>query len=65
VKKSRIIIITVILTLVVVSVFAIVIKVKSGASGKPTVVRLEKAQRGELIEFDKRKSFSTDYRAAL
>ena len=50
-KKSRIIIITVIVTLVVVSVVAIVIKVKSGASKKPTVVRIEKAQRGELIEF--------------
>jgi len=51
VKKSRIIIITVIVTLVVVSVVAIVIKVKFGASKKPTVVRIEKAQRGELIEF--------------
>ncbi|MFB0553599.1 MAG: efflux RND transporter periplasmic adaptor subunit [Phycisphaerae bacterium] len=50
-KKSRIIIITVIVTLVIVSVFAIVYKVKSGASSKPTVVRIEKAQRGELIEF--------------
>jgi len=51
VKKSRIIIITVIITLVIVSVVAIVIKVKTGASSKPTVVRIEKAQRGELIEF--------------
>jgi len=51
VKKSRIIIITVIITLVVVSVVSIVYKVKSGASSKPTVVRIEKAQRGELIEF--------------
>jgi len=51
VKKSRIIIITVIITLVVVSVVAIVYKVKTGASSKPTVVRIEKAQRGELIEF--------------
>lgn len=50
-RKSRIIIITVIATLVVVSVAAIVFKVKSGASKKPTVVRIEKAQRGELIEF--------------
>ena len=50
-KKSRIIIITVIITLVVVSVAAIVYKVKTGASSKPTVVRIEKAQRGELIEF--------------
>jgi len=51
VKKSRIIIITVIITLVVVSVVAIVYKVKTSASSKPTVVRIEKAQRGELIEF--------------
>ena len=50
-KKSRIIIITVIITLVVVSVFAIVYKVKTGSSSKPTVVRIENAQRGELIEF--------------
>ena len=50
-KKSRIIIITVIITLLVVSVVAIVYKVKTGASSKPTVVRIEKAQRGELIEF--------------
>lgn len=50
-KKSRIIIITVIVTLVLVSVFAIVYKVKTGTSSKPTVVRIEKAQRGELIEF--------------
>ncbi len=50
-KKSRIIIISVIITLVVVSVAAIVYKVKTGASSKPTVVRIEKAQRGELIEF--------------
>jgi len=28
-----------------------VIKIKSGASKKPTVVRIEKAQHGELIEF--------------
>jgi HlyD family secretion protein len=51
VKKSRIIIISVIITLVVVSAAAIVYKVKSGASSKPTIVRIEKAQRGELIEF--------------
>jgi HlyD family secretion protein len=51
VKKSRIIIITVIVTLAIVSVVAIVFKVRAGASRKPTVVRIEKAQRGELIEF--------------
>jgi HlyD family secretion protein len=50
VKKSRIIII-VIVTLVLVSVIGIVIKVKAGSSSKPTIVRIEKAQKGELIEF--------------
>lgn len=50
-KKSNIIIITVIATLMIVSVVAIVYKIKSGSSGKPTIVRIEKAQRGELIEF--------------
>ncbi|HUU15982.1 MAG TPA: efflux RND transporter periplasmic adaptor subunit [Sedimentisphaerales bacterium] len=50
-KKSRIVIISVIITLVVVSAAAIVYKVKTGASSKPTIVRIEKAQRGELIEF--------------
>jgi len=51
VKKSRIIIITVIVTLVIVSAIGIVYKVKTSASRKPTVVRMDKAQRGELIEF--------------
>jgi len=51
VKKSRVIIITVIVTLVIVSVIGIIYKVKTGASGKSTVVRIDKAQRGELIEF--------------
>ncbi|MBN1804037.1 MAG: efflux RND transporter periplasmic adaptor subunit [Sedimentisphaerales bacterium] len=50
-KKSRIIIIAVIVTLVVVCTIGIVMKVKAGSSGKPTTVRIEKAQRGELIEF--------------
>jgi HlyD family secretion protein len=51
VKKSNIIIITVIVTLVIVSVIAIVYKVKTGASRKPTIVRIDKVHRGELIEF--------------
>lgn len=50
-KKSRIIIITVIVTLVVVGVVYMLIKAKMGGSSKPTVVRIEKAQRGELMEF--------------
>jgi len=51
VKKSQIIIITVIVTLVAVSAVWIFIRFKTSASRKPTVVRIEKAQRGELIEF--------------
>jgi HlyD family secretion protein len=51
VKKSRIVFITVIITLVVVSAAAIVYKVKTRASNKPTIVRIENAQRGELVEF--------------
>ncbi len=50
-KKSRIVIITVIVTLGLVSVVGIVFKVRAGASHKPTVVRIENVQRGELIEF--------------
>jgi len=51
VKKSRIIIIVVIVILVVVSGAGMAIRVKFKGSGKSTVVRIEKAQRGELIEF--------------
>jgi HlyD family secretion protein len=51
VKKSRIIIITVIVTVVIISIGAIVFKVRAGASGKSTIVRIEQAKRGELIEF--------------
>ncbi|MDT8302783.1 MAG: efflux RND transporter periplasmic adaptor subunit, partial [Sedimentisphaerales bacterium] len=50
-KKSGIIIITITVTLVVVSAIGIVYKVKTGASNKSTIVRIDKAQRGELIEF--------------
>ena len=50
-KKSRIIIITVIVTLAIVSALGIVYKIKTSASRKPTIIRIEKAQRGELIEF--------------
>jgi HlyD family secretion protein len=51
VKKSRIVIITVIVTLVIVSGAGVAVRVKMGALHKPTVVRIEKPQRGELIEF--------------
>ncbi|MHC4172182.1 MAG: efflux RND transporter periplasmic adaptor subunit [Planctomycetota bacterium] len=50
-KKSRIIIITVVVTLVIVSVVGLLIRGKITASRKPTVVRIEQAQRGELVEF--------------
>ena len=50
-KKSRKIIITIIIALVVLSVAGWYIRAKISASGKPTVVRVEKAERGELIEF--------------
>jgi HlyD family secretion protein len=51
VKKSRIIIITVVVTLVIASVVGLLIRAKFAASDKPTVVRVEQAQRGELVEF--------------
>lgn len=50
-KKSRVIIITVIATLLVVSVIAGLIKGKGKASQKGKVVRLETAQQGELVEY--------------
>ena len=50
-KKSRIIIITVVVILVVVSGAGMVIRAKFKGPSKTTVVRIEKAQRGELIEF--------------
>jgi HlyD family secretion protein len=51
VKKSRIIIISVVVTLLVVSVIWMLIRRTISASRKGTVVRVEQAQRGELIEF--------------
>lgn len=50
-KKSRIVIITVVLTLVSVLVVLGVVKRKSGASKKGIVVRIEEVGRGELVEF--------------
>ncbi|MFC1604375.1 efflux RND transporter periplasmic adaptor subunit [Planctomycetota bacterium] len=50
-KKSRIIIIVVIVILVVVSGAGMAIRAKFKGPSKTTVVRIEKAQRGELIEF--------------
>jgi HlyD family secretion protein len=51
VKKSRIVIITVIVTVFVVSVFGLLVARKISTSGIAAVVRVEQAQRGELIEF--------------
>ena len=50
-RKSRIVLITVVVTLVLVSWAGITVRVKMGALRKPTVVRIERPQRGELIEF--------------
>jgi HlyD family secretion protein len=51
VKKSHIIIITVVVTLFVVSLAGILMWRMIAASRKTAVVRIEQAQRGELIEF--------------
>ncbi|MHC4426225.1 MAG: efflux RND transporter periplasmic adaptor subunit [Planctomycetota bacterium] len=50
-KKSRIIIIAIVVMLVVVSGIGMTIRAKFRGSRKPTVVRVEQPQRGELIEF--------------
>ena len=50
-KKSHTVIITVVVTLAVVSVGAFLAWRKIYASRKATVVRIEQAERGELIEF--------------
>ncbi len=50
-KKSRVIIITVVVILVVVGGGGMAVRSKLKGRGKPTVVRVEKAQRGELVEF--------------
>ena len=50
-KKSHIIIITVVVTLFVVSAVGVLMWRKIIASRKAAVVRVEQAQRGELIEF--------------
>ncbi|MBN2139178.1 MAG: efflux RND transporter periplasmic adaptor subunit [Sedimentisphaerales bacterium] len=50
-KKSRIIIVTVIVTLVVVAVLGLILKAKLAPSHKPTVVRIEKPATGRLVEY--------------
>jgi len=51
VKKSRIIIIVVVVAVVVVAGGGMAVRSKLKGPGKPTTVRVEKAQNGELIEF--------------
>jgi HlyD family secretion protein len=51
VKKSRIITLTILIALPVLLVIGIIFKVKKAASNKFTTVRIEKPERGELIEF--------------
>jgi len=51
VKRSRIIIVIVLVTLAALTAGGVLIWVKIVALRKPTVVRIENAQRGELIEF--------------
>jgi HlyD family secretion protein len=51
VKKSRIVIVTVIVILGVVSGIAMLVRARIKGSRKPTVVRIENPHRGELIEF--------------
>ena len=50
-KKSRIIIIVVVVVLVVVAGGGMAVRAKLKGPGKPTPVRIEKAQIGELVEF--------------
>jgi len=51
VKKSRIIFLTIIVILVVVSGAGMAIRAKFKGPGKSAIVRIENAKRGELIEF--------------
>ncbi len=50
-KKSRIIVIMIVVMLVVASGIGVWVRMKLKGGGKPTVVRVESPQRGELIEF--------------
>ncbi len=50
-KKSRIIFIVIIVLLVVATGIGVAIRAKFKGGKKPTIVRIESAQRGELIEF--------------
>ncbi len=50
-KKSSIVVTTIIVTLVVLSAVATVVKVKFFSARKPTIVRIAKPIRGSLVEF--------------
>ncbi len=50
-KKSHIVIITVIVTLVVVSAAGVLVKIKFYSAAKPTIVNVAKPERGSLVEF--------------
>jgi len=51
VKKSHIVIITVIATLLVVSAAAVLVKIKFYSAAKPAIVNVAKPERGDLVEF--------------
>ncbi len=51
VKKLRVVVISVVVTLVVVSIGGLLVRKKTGASHKALEVRIEEVQQGELIEF--------------
>ena len=50
-RKSRVVLITVIVTLLFVGIVAGVVKVKFFSAPKATVVRIEKPARGRLVEY--------------
>ena len=50
-KKSSIVVTTVIVTLIVLSAVATVVKIKFFSARKPTIVRIAKPIRGSLVEF--------------
>lgn len=50
-KKSRVVIVVVVVVLAVVSGAGMLVRAKLKASQKPTAVRIEQPQRGELVEF--------------
>jgi HlyD family secretion protein len=51
VKKSHIVTITVVATLLVVSAAAVLVKIKFYSAAKPAIVNIAKPERGDLVEF--------------